>query len=103
MTEADGDGERPLITHLLELRARLLRGFVGLGLVLVCLLPMANRLYAELAKPLLARGAVRVVGLNAWTKRNFARWMFEDEHRAVLLTPRRWHRHFLKRPGAYRP
>ena len=55
MTEVDGDGERPLITHLLELRARLLRGFVGLGLVLVCLLPMANRLYAELAKPLLAK------------------------------------------------
>ena len=55
MTEVDGDGERPLITHLLELRARLLRGFVGLGLVLVCLLPMANRLYAELATPLLAK------------------------------------------------
>lgn len=63
---------------------------------------MSKVLNGWLAKPLLARGAVRVVGLNGWTKRNFARWMFEDEHRSILLTPRRWHRHFLKRPGTYR-
>jgi hypothetical protein len=37
----------------------------------------------------------------AWGRRNFARWMFEDEPRAVALTPRRWHRRFLRRPGAY--
>lgn len=55
MTEADSDSERPLIAHLLELRSRLLRGIAGLGLVLVCLLPLSNRLYAELAKPLLAK------------------------------------------------
>ncbi len=36
-----------------------------------------------------------------WTRRNFARWMFEDEPRAILLTPRRWHRRFFKRSGAY--
>ncbi len=48
-----------------------------------------------------ARGAVRVVGLSAWTRRNFARWMFEDEPRAVLLTPSRWHRRLLRRPGAF--
>ena len=55
MTDAAGDAERPLIAHLLELRARLLRGFAGLGLTLVCLLPFANALYAVLAKPLLAK------------------------------------------------
>lgn len=49
-----------------------------------------------------ARGAVRVAGANAWTRRNFARWMFEDEPRAVVVTPSRWHRGFLHRPGAYR-
>ncbi len=50
-----------------------------------------------------ARGAIRVVGASgAWGRRNFARWMFEDEPRAVVLTPGRWHRHFLDRPGAYR-
>jgi hypothetical protein len=25
--------------------------------------------------------------------------MFEDEPRAIVLTPRRWHRRFLARPG----
>jgi hypothetical protein len=27
--------------------------------------------------------------------------MFEDEPRAVVLTPSRWHRRFLAQPGAY--
>ena len=49
-----------------------------------------------------ARGAIRVVGVSAWTRRNFARWMFEDEPRAIALTPSRWHRRFLRRPGAFR-
>jgi flavin-dependent dehydrogenase len=48
-----------------------------------------------------ARAAVRIAGLTPWTRRNFARWLFEDEPRAVLATPYRWHRHFLARPGAY--
>jgi len=63
---------------------------------------MSHVLNGWLAKPLLARGAVRVVGLTGWTRRNFVRWMFEDEHRAVVFTPRRWHRQFLKRPAPYR-
>ena len=29
------------------------------------------------------------------------RWMFEDEPRALLATPRRWHRRILRRPGAF--
>jgi menaquinone-9 beta-reductase len=49
------------------------------------------------------RGAVRVAGATAWTRRNFARWMFEDYPRAVLATPRRWHRGMLTGPGAYQP
>ena len=49
-----------------------------------------------------ARAAIRVAGLTGWTRRNFARWLFEDEPRAVAFTPRRWHRGFLKRDGAYR-
>ncbi len=48
-----------------------------------------------------ARGAIRVAGLTAWTRRNFVRWMFEDEPRAAAFTPRRWHRRFLRRPGAF--
>jgi len=37
-----------------------------------------------------ARGAVRIAGASAWTRRNFARWLFEDYPRAALLTPGRW-------------
>lgn len=48
-----------------------------------------------------ARAAVRAVGASAWTRRNFARWMFEDEPRAIAVTPRRWHRGLLRRDGAY--
>jgi menaquinone-9 beta-reductase len=48
-----------------------------------------------------ARAAVRVAGSTDWTRRNFGRWLFEDEPRGVLLTPSRWHRGFLARPGAY--
>ena len=53
MTDAADDSERPLIAHLLELRSRLLRGVVGLVVVLLGLLPFANKLYALLAQPLL--------------------------------------------------
>ena len=64
---------------------------------------MSLALGSVLAKEWGARGAIRVVaGSGEWGKRNFARWMFEDEPRAVALTPARWHRHFLKQPGAYR-
>ena len=49
------DTEPRLIDHLVELRARLLRGIGGLLLVFVALLPFANRLYALLAAPLLAK------------------------------------------------
>ena len=49
-----------------------------------------------------ARGAIRVVESSGqWGRRNFARWMFEDEPRAVVLTPSRWHRRFLAQPGAW--
>jgi menaquinone-9 beta-reductase len=47
-----------------------------------------------------ARAAVRVAGASGWTRRNFARWLFEDYPRAVLATPRRWRRGVLSGPGA---
>ena len=49
-----------------------------------------------------ARAAVRVAGLTPWTRRNFARWLFEDYPRAAIATPRRWHRGMFTGPGAYR-
>ena len=49
-----------------------------------------------------ARAAVRVAGATAWTRRNFARWLFEDYPRALAVTPRRWRRGMFAGPGAYR-
>ena len=63
---------------------------------------MSVALQRALRTPLGARAAVRLAGVSPWTRRNFGRWLFEDEPRAVLLTPRRWHRRFLDRDGAYR-
>ncbi|KAF1695263.1 twin-arginine translocase subunit TatC [Pseudoxanthomonas koreensis] len=49
----EADAESSLMEHLLELRTRLLRALAGPVLVLLLLLPFANRLYAWLAAPLL--------------------------------------------------
>jgi geranylgeranyl reductase family protein len=48
------------------------------------------------------RTAVRLAGATDWTRRNFARWLFEDYPRAILATPRRWSSGMLSGPGAYR-
>ena len=48
-----------------------------------------------------ARAAVWVAGLTDWTRRNFARWLFEDYPRALVLTPARWREHSLAGPGAF--
>ena len=53
-------------------------------------LRFARELQRMLARPWSARAALRAVDLSPWTRRNFARWMFEEYPRAVLLTPRRW-------------
>ena len=63
---------------------------------------MSAVLNRALRREWVARGALRLADASGWTRRNFARWMFEDEPRAALLTPRRWHRRFLRQPGAYR-
>jgi menaquinone-9 beta-reductase len=61
---------------------------------------MSVRLSRVLAHRRGARGAVAILDHSGdWGRRNFARWMFEDEPRAVALTPSRWHRRFLARPG----
>ena len=48
------------------------------------------------------RAGLWLAGANGWTRRNFARWLFEDYPRAVLATPRRWHRGMFTGPGVYR-
>jgi geranylgeranyl reductase family protein len=64
---------------------------------------MSSVLSRLLTYPLVARMVLALVDSNNWTRKNFVRWMFEDEARAVVFTPRRWHRGFLTRPGAYQP
>jgi geranylgeranyl reductase family protein len=62
---------------------------------------MANALIRVLSSPLGARGAVRVAGATAWTRRNFGRWLFEDYPRALVLTPGRWREHSFTGHGAW--
>ncbi|MCC6434661.1 MAG: geranylgeranyl reductase family protein [Acidimicrobiales bacterium] len=54
---------------------------------------LAHRRGAELS--------LRAVDANGWTRRNFARWMFEDYPRAVVGTPQRWHRGQFRGEGAF--
>jgi geranylgeranyl reductase family protein len=65
-------------------------------------LRFASRLQTLLRTPFGARAAIDAAGLTPWTRHNFARWMFEDYPRALLLTPDRWRRGVLSAPGAYR-
>ncbi|MBO9661536.1 twin-arginine translocase subunit TatC [Dokdonella sp.] len=52
-TEHPDDGEQSLISHLIELRSRLLKSVAAVMLVLLALLPFANKLYGWLALPLI--------------------------------------------------
>jgi geranylgeranyl reductase family protein len=62
---------------------------------------LARDLSRVLTHPRGARGALRIVDRGEWYRRQFARWMFEDYPRAVLVTPHRWHRRVFRRPGAF--
>jgi sec-independent protein translocase protein TatC len=54
MNRLSNDGDS-LISHLIELRTRLMRGVLALVIVFAALVPFANRLYQLLADPLLAK------------------------------------------------
>jgi geranylgeranyl reductase family protein len=61
---------------------------------------MSIALSRVVTHPRAVDAGLRLVDSSDWSRRNFARWMFEDEPRAAALTPRRWHRRFLRLPGA---
>jgi flavin-dependent dehydrogenase len=65
-------------------------------------LRFARMLQNVLRTPRGAQFAVRASDLTPWTRRNFARWLFEDYPRALVLTPDRWHRGMFTGPGAFR-
>ena len=64
-------------------------------------LRFAGVLQRVLQRPWGTRAAIRAADLTPWTRRNFARWMWEDYPRAVLGTPDRWHRGMLTEAGAW--
>jgi sec-independent protein translocase protein TatC len=49
------DLQQGLFSHLIELRSRLLKAVAAVVVILLVLVPFANRLYTELAAPLVAR------------------------------------------------
>lgn len=62
---------------------------------------MASLLTTILSDRRRAELAIRVIGASDWTRRNFARWLFEDSPRGIAFTPRRWRRGALSGPPAY--
>jgi sec-independent protein translocase protein TatC len=56
VTEAnDADQELSLIDHLLELRNRLIRAVIAIGLVMIAMVPFARQIYAVVSEPLVSR------------------------------------------------
>ena len=53
--------------------------------------------HSALARPAIAGAALRATGATAWTRRNFARWMFEDYPRAMIATSPMASRHTRSR------
>ena len=49
-----GELEQPFISHLIELRDRLLRIVLAVAVVFLCLIPFTNRLFSALSGPLMA-------------------------------------------------
>lgn len=47
--------EQTFVSHLIELRSRLLRAIACVGVVLLCMMPFRNEIYTWLAAPLLAK------------------------------------------------
>lgn len=62
---------------------------------------MSRLLVKGLSTPRGANMATSIAAANDWTRRNFARWLFEDYPRALIATPRRWHRGAVSQPGSF--
>ena len=61
----------------------------------------AGQLQSLLTSSLATELAIKAANMNNWTRRNFARWLFEDYPRALVLTPDRWKLGALNNDGAY--
>ncbi len=61
----------------------------------------AGQLQSLLTSSMATELAIKAANMNAWTRRNFARWLFEDYPRALVITPDRWSLGALSNDGAY--
>lgn len=50
----EGLKEQPFVSHLIELRDRLLRAMIAVGVIFLCLFPFNNDIYVMVATPLMA-------------------------------------------------
>lgn len=62
---------------------------------------MASGLSRLLATPTVAEAVLALTGSSGWTRRNFARWLFEDYPRAAVFNPWRWRQGLPPSVGAY--
>jgi menaquinone-9 beta-reductase len=62
---------------------------------------MASALQTAMSNRLVAEAAIRISGVSGWTRRNFARWLFEDYPRGIALTPARWRWGLMSGTGTY--
>lgn len=62
---------------------------------------LAGLLVRALEHPGGVSASLRAAGATDWTRRNFARWLFEDYPRAAAFTPRRWQPGLFHGPGVW--
>jgi menaquinone-9 beta-reductase len=62
---------------------------------------MASALQSLMSNRTVAEAAIRISGASGWTRRNFARWLFEDYPRGIALTPARWRWGLMSGSGTY--
>lgn len=60
----DGGEEMGLLSHLVELRDRLLRMLLAVGILFLCLFPFADKIWTALALPLLKHGAGDMIAID---------------------------------------
>ncbi len=62
---------------------------------------MSEMLTKLMHHPKICEAAIGIAGTSEWTRKNFARWLFEDYPRGIALTPSRWSRGALSGKGAW--
>ena len=63
-TGDSGGAEMGLLSHLIELRDRLLRMLLAVGILFLCLFPFADKIWTALALPLLKHGAGDMIAID---------------------------------------